>query len=583
VWSVGQKIGDYELVAHLRDGGMASLFLARRLGAAGFQRDVAIKIVHPELASDPQFRAMFLDEALLSARIQHPNVGHVEELGEIDGTHFLVMEFVHGCSLAQLQRALVMKGRRLAPAFATRIAMHVADGLHAAHETCDEHGRRLDVVHRDVSPENILLAYAGHVKLIDFGIAKAYGRRHRTEDGLLKGKFRYMSPEQASGQPIDRRTDVYQLGIVLWEMLTLRRLFDAETDVDLLQQVRAPKIVPPSALVDRISPALDAVVMSALDPNPGRRPPDAQTFARRLGKAVPSAHEVDGGSLSGLLLAVMQEQRREQKKTYPSGLYDRLEQQVPTQQAEGGQAGDPRPPIVRRYTMDHTSPYGSDSPQAPDPSKRPRGRAGQPRRGVSTEPAYHGAGAGPRAAADVERGAPRPRRLVRLASGLFDTLSELGTSITRLASLESPGRKAAGLLALGAVALALMLAFATLLWKSAKPTLRSALPSVPTAPPLLPPVNAAKSQALDGDVPLVLTPIRTLQEGTPVSPAGEVQGPHLQAVEVPAHARSSVPASSGDTSTTSDRARGDSERKPSTKLASPIAVDGTPLIPDPGF
>ena len=140
VWSVGQKIGDYELLAHLRDGGMASLFLARRLGAAGFTRDVAIKIVHPELAGDAQFRAMFLDEALLSARIQHPNVGHVEELGEIDGTHFLVMEFVHGCSLAQLQRALIEKGRRLAPAFAVRIAMHVADGLHAAHETCDEQG-----------------------------------------------------------------------------------------------------------------------------------------------------------------------------------------------------------------------------------------------------------------------------------------------------------------------------------------------------------------------------------------------------------------------------------------------------------
>src|SRR5690606_28129241 len=160
---------------------MATLFLARRLGASGFRREVAIKIVHPELASDPQFREMFLDEAMLSARIQHPNVGHVEALGEIDGTQYLVMEFVHGSALSQLQRALIARGRRLAPAFAVRIAMHVAEGLHAAHETRDEEGRHLSVVHRDVSPENILLAYAGHVKLIDFGIAKAVGRRHVTQ------------------------------------------------------------------------------------------------------------------------------------------------------------------------------------------------------------------------------------------------------------------------------------------------------------------------------------------------------------------------------------------------------------------
>ncbi|MFT3926012.1 MAG: protein kinase [Myxococcales bacterium] len=570
---------------------MASLFLARRLGAAGFSRDVAIKIVHPELASDAQFRAMFLDEALLSARIQHPNVGHVEELGEIAGTHFLVMEFVHGCSLAQLQRALIAKGRRLAPAFATRIAMHVAEGLHAAHETCDEHGRRLDVVHRDVSPENILLAYAGHVKLIDFGIAKAYGRRHRTEDGLLKGKFRYMSPEQASGQPIDRRTDVYQLGIVLWEMLTLRRLFDAETDVDLLNQVRAPRIAPPSLLVDRISPALEAVVMAALDPSAARRIPDAQTFARRLGKAMPSAHEVDSGALSALLLALMQEQRREQKKTYPSGLYDQLEQQVPTERAEGG-SSDPKGPVFRSYTLEHTSPYGSDAPSPPPPRRRLE----------TTEPAYAGAGQDPvRMPPDVAPQGPRQRRLVRLASGIRDTFQELGTTITQLTGFKSPVVKALGMVALGALSMGIVLVGIAFMLRRPAPVpsqvpVPAPLPAVPLALPRLEQPPPAKALAADSELPsrdsapiardsapLVLTPVRTL----PAEVAN--QAPAAPPVEAGAARRATGSERAGGTERAaapeaSERPQRDEERKtPAGRLAAPVVVDGTPIIPEPGF
>lgn len=361
MWRAGQKIGDYELVAQLREGGMATLFLAKRTGVAGFSRHVAIKIVHPALAADEQFRQMFLDEALLSSRIQHPNIVHVEELGEHEGTHFLAMEFVHGCSLSQLQRELLGRGRRLSPAFAVRIAMHVADALHAAHETRDENGRQLEVVHRDVTPENVLLAYAGHVKLIDFGIAKAYGRRHRTADGLLKGKFRYMAPEQAHAKALDRRVDIYQLGIVLWEMLTLRRLFDAERDVELLQSVQSPRIVAPSRLVDRIPPALDAAVMAALAIDPRRRPPDAQTFARLLAKAVPAAHEVDSGALRALLLAAMREQRQHDRGTFPRGLYDRLDQQLDTQPLAGARNdAELLPRVWEHHTIEHTAPLGSD-------------------------------------------------------------------------------------------------------------------------------------------------------------------------------------------------------------------------------
>ncbi|HEX5658414.1 MAG TPA: serine/threonine-protein kinase [Polyangiales bacterium] len=394
MWRAGQRVGEYELVAQLREGGMATLFLGRRSGAAGFSRPVAIKVVHPELADDEQFRNMFLDEARLSARIQHPNVVHVEELGQHEGTHFLVMEFVHGCSLSQLQRTLLQRRRRLAPAYAVQIAMQVADALHAAHELVDERNRLLDVVHRDVTPENILLAYGGHVKLIDFGIAKAYGRRHRTMDGLLKGKFRYMAPEQALGKPVDRRVDIYQLGIVLWEMLCLRRLFDAERDVDLLAQVQKPLVKPPSTFVDRVPPALDDAVMAALDPDPRRRPADAQAFARLLGRAVPSAREVDSGSLRGLLLATMNEHRQREKTTYPPGVYERLDKAVETEPLGGAQRHATA--LALQPTYEHTEPLGSDS------------RQGEVTRG-----------------SDRPRRERKPRRLVRLASELRTTLTRI--------------------------------------------------------------------------------------------------------------------------------------------------------------
>ncbi|MDQ3036368.1 MAG: serine/threonine protein kinase, partial [Myxococcota bacterium] len=304
--AAGKTLGQYEVLAKLRGGGMATLFLARRVGAAGFRRHVAIKVVHEHLASDASFVRMFVDEALLQARIHHPNVVHVEEFGEDDGQHFLVMEYVHGCSLAQLMTALAKRDRRLTPEMATSIAIHVAAGLHAAHELRDEAGQLLGVVHRDVSPQNVLLAYEGHVKLIDFGVAKAKNRESTT-GGSLKGKLRYMAPEQAFGRGVDRRSDVYAIGIVLWEMLTLRKLFSAEEDLALLDMVRDPQIEPPSRFAHGISPALDAVVLKALAKNADDRYQTAQDFRRALAGAVPEAMLLDAPHLAELLAAVMAE------------------------------------------------------------------------------------------------------------------------------------------------------------------------------------------------------------------------------------------------------------------------------------
>ncbi len=310
----GDRVADYEIVARMKAGGMATLFLGRRTGASGFSKPVAIKVVHAHLADDPSFVEMFVDEALLCARIQHPNVVHVEELRESNGTHLLVMEYVAGCSLGQLLRALAKRQRRMTPELAVHVAINVLDGLHAAHELKNEHGAPMEVVHRDVSPDNVLLAWQGHVKLIDFGVAKAMSRRTQTSGSMLKGKIRYMSPEQAFGRAVDRRTDVYALAIVLWECLTMRRLFSGSgADLELLEQVRNPTIVPPSQLVPDLPPALDAILLKALAREANDRYASAREMRRALADAMPRAAALDGSDLAELLRAVMADEIEAQR------------------------------------------------------------------------------------------------------------------------------------------------------------------------------------------------------------------------------------------------------------------------------
>lgn len=308
MFQVGDELGRYEIIAHLKSGGMAALYLGRRRDP-GDNRIFAIKVVHSHLLDDSQLVDMFLDEARLSARIDHPNVVKVEEMGEDGGVHFLVMEYVHGCSLAQLLQALIRCGRRMQPELAVFTAMSIAEGLHAAHETKDNAGELLHVVHRDVSPQNVLLSHTGEVKLIDFGIAKSRARLHHSMTGIsIRGKLRYMSPEHAKGQSVDRRTDVYALGIVLWEMLTMRPLFWAETDFEVLSRVQDPKIDPPSRYSPRIPGELDEAVLEALQREKGMRPQTAFAFRQLLSRAVPFAEALDAEQVADLLDAVIGEE-----------------------------------------------------------------------------------------------------------------------------------------------------------------------------------------------------------------------------------------------------------------------------------
>lgn len=300
----GDKLGAYEIIAPLTSGGMAAMFLARRTGAGGFSRFVAIKACHEHLGEDEAMVKRFLDEARISARVQHPHVVHVEDLLEDGGRYYIVMEYVHGASLSQLVDELTKRRRRMAMEIGVALTCVVADALHAAHEAKDDYGRPLAIVHRDVSPQNILLSADGHVKLIDFGVATADARLYESATGQVVGKLRYISPEQALASGVDRRADLYSLGAVLWELLTMKPLFRG--GLEMLDD--RPAVRPPGRYVDAVPPALDAVVLATLDEDPSGRPATALELRKRLFEAVPAAREVDSEVLGELVRSVLDEE-----------------------------------------------------------------------------------------------------------------------------------------------------------------------------------------------------------------------------------------------------------------------------------
>jgi len=268
----GTRLGRYELLATIGKGGMASVILARQRGPGGFEKTVVIKVIHPHMAQDHAAINMLLDEARLAAQIDHPNVVHTYELGEAHGTFYIVMEYLAGESLARvLKKAAAKLPPPLQPAVAARIVGDAAAGLSAAHGLIGVDGKPLDIVHRDVSPGNIVVLYNGSVKVVDFGIAKAQGRVTSTQDGELKGKYGYMSPEQIKNEVMDARSDVFSLGVVLWESLALRRLFEADNVAATLMQILTSQRVSPSTFQPEVPRALDQIAVQALAPDPRDR------------------------------------------------------------------------------------------------------------------------------------------------------------------------------------------------------------------------------------------------------------------------------------------------------------------------
>jgi hypothetical protein len=243
---------------------MAELFLARTVGPEGFEKLVVLKKILPKFADNQKFVRLFLDEARLAAALDHPHIAHVYDLGKLETSYFFTMEYVHGQDLHATVKRTARQGKRLPIAHAVQLAHAVASALHYAHERRGPDGSLLGIVHRDVSPSNVLIAYDGAIKLVDFGVAKAATSTVKTRTGTLKGKISYMSPEQAKGSPIDRRSDVFALGIVLWELVTSQRLFKAENDLATIQRIINSETQPPTELREDCPPELETIILKAL-------------------------------------------------------------------------------------------------------------------------------------------------------------------------------------------------------------------------------------------------------------------------------------------------------------------------------
>ena len=310
--------GKYCLLERISVGGMAEVFRAKPLPAHQSGKMLALKRILPHLAEDDEFITMFVDEAKLTVALEHPNIVETYELGNFQKSYYILMEYIAGADVLALQKRLRQNRRIMSVAQACYVAEKIARGLHFAHTACDEEGRPFNIIHRDVSPQNIRLTYDGRVKLIDFGIAKAAVQRTKTQVGVLKGKFGYMSPEQVQGEEFDYRSDVFALGTTLWEMLTNRRLFNGDNEFETLQMVKHPDIPPPSEKNPQVPPRVDDIVLRALHEDRNQRFQSAAKFADALNGFVsnidrPYTREHLARWMSETFHEELQEERRKRK------------------------------------------------------------------------------------------------------------------------------------------------------------------------------------------------------------------------------------------------------------------------------
>lgn len=322
------RFGNYEPLLQLASGGMAVVHIARQLGAAGFERIVVVKRVHRHLLSDKGFYDMFLDEARVASLVRHPNVVPVIDVVEIGNAApevgafgadqnrelLLVMEYVESASLATIQKTVHEEGKRIPVPIAARILCDALAGMHAAHTAVDMRGAPLGIVHRDVSPQNIIVGVDGSARLIDFGVAKAAHRLSETASGSVKGKFSYMAPEQAHGRAVDARTDIFAAGIVFHESLTAKRLFRGENELHTMQLISGAPILPPSTLEPAVPAALDSVALRALARDPAGRYQSALEMIDAIESAITPASPREVAAYLDRICGARLQERREALK-----------------------------------------------------------------------------------------------------------------------------------------------------------------------------------------------------------------------------------------------------------------------------
>ena len=320
------QFGKYELLKKIAVGGMAEIYLARQTGLVGFEKLVVVKIILPHLATEERFVRMFLDEARLAATLNHPHVVQVYDLGREQESYYIAMEFIAGQDLNALVKGAKKLGQQIPIEVACRIIANAAEGLHYAHTLKDRQGKPINLVHRDVSPSNILVSYEGGVKLVDFGIAKAESQTSKTQAGTLKGKYSYMSPEQARGLPLDARSDLFALGIVLYEVLVGRRLFRRESEFAIINDIVEGVVPKPSKLRPDLPSALDDICERALEKDVRARFQTAQEFQlaldRFLGKLPNPTTSIDVANFMSVTFAE------------EHAVYERLLAELPTASQE---------------------------------------------------------------------------------------------------------------------------------------------------------------------------------------------------------------------------------------------------------
>jgi serine/threonine protein kinase len=365
----------YKVIEKIASGGMAEVFRAESAGLEGFKKVVAIKRVLPHLSEKKQFIGMFLDEARLSAHLSHSNCVQVFDIGVGDNTYFIVMEFVDGADLKALIELYRKTGRPLPSEVAALICVKICEGLSYAHELRDSKGVNLGIVHRDMSPPNVLLTRHGEVKIVDFGLAKANSQLEKSEPGIIKGKFSYLSPEAALGQPIDHRTDIFAVGIILWEMLAGRRLFQGESDLETVRQVQAARVPPIRQLNPQVSAELEQVLARALARDPSQRYQSARELGQDLnGMLFHSGQPVSSFDIAALLDPIVrsrdESKRRDQKRSIIGSLIE--EALFEFTSLQGGESGDrssaeigAAPLNIGSFDTDWAATIGVDSGPAP--------------------------------------------------------------------------------------------------------------------------------------------------------------------------------------------------------------------------
>ncbi|HEX8433915.1 protein kinase domain-containing protein [Archangium sp.] len=368
--------GQYVLVRKLAEGGMAEIFLAKRLGADGFERNVVIKRMLPHLTGLPDFVEMFRDEARLAARLNHPNVVKIEDLGFTEGCYYICMEYLPGEDFSTTVRTASHRGEYVPVPLVMRVLADAARGLHFAHDFADESGKPLNIVHRDISPSNLYVTYDGQVKVLDFGIAKAESRLAHTRTGVVKGKYVYMAPEQAKGAAVDRRADVFSLGVSLYEALTHVRPFARDNDLAVLNALLAGDYQPPRALRPDLTLELESVVLKAMAFDPDQRYATAAEFANDLESLLAmESPSPTSATLAAYLRQSFGEERYTQKTRIPT--LSRLSQSgIPVVVTGAGSspllpmATATRAAATEGRTSVVPSPSGTGIPTVPAPSRR---------------------------------------------------------------------------------------------------------------------------------------------------------------------------------------------------------------------